>query len=130
MEEKFILSRETYKRIKSFDKNRMQQFIADIYDSAAKEVQGGEAVTLDMDKLRSELSQIKGIGENRLNEIMGCVDCFTLPDSEDTTVPNWSLEPYDEMKWYDWKDHISQLAKEFPYVEFRLEGNGEDRDDW
>lgn len=74
MEEKFILSRETYKRIKSFDKNRMQQFIADIYDSAAKEVQGGEAVTLDMDKLRSELSQIKGIGENRLNEIMAVIE--------------------------------------------------------
>ena len=67
---------------------------------------------------------------NRLNEIMGCENCFTLPDSEDTTVPNWSLEPYDEMKWYDWEDHMSQLANEFPYVEFRLEGNGEDRDDW
>ena len=23
-----------------------------------------------------------------------------------------------------------QLANEFPYVEFRLEGRGEDRDDW
>lgn len=67
---------------------------------------------------------------NRLHAIMGCEDCFTLFDSEDTTVPNWSLEPYDEMQWYDWEDNMYQLANEFPYVEFRLEGRGEDRDDW
>lgn len=70
MENKFLLDRALYKRIKGFDKNRMQQFIEDIYNCAAKEVQGGESVTLDMQELRSELGQIKGIGENRLNEIM------------------------------------------------------------
>ncbi len=70
MENKFLLDRVLYKRIKGFDKNRMQQFIEEIYNCAAKEVQGGESVTLDMQELRSELGQIKGIGENRLNEIM------------------------------------------------------------
>ncbi|MBQ5318238.1 MAG: hypothetical protein J6K17_04030 [Oscillospiraceae bacterium] len=70
MENKFLLDRALYKRIKGFDKNRMQQFIEEIYNCAAKEVQGGESVTLDMQELRSELGQIKGIGENRLNEIM------------------------------------------------------------
>lgn len=70
MENKFLLDRALYKRIKGFDKNRMQQFIEEIYNCVAKEVQGGESVTLDMQELRSELGQIKGIGENRLNEIM------------------------------------------------------------
>ena len=34
------------------------------------------------------------------------------------------------MKWYDWKEDMSQLANEFPDVEFRLEGNGEYENDW
>ncbi len=74
MENKFLLDRALYKRIKGFDKNRMQQFIEEIYNCAAKEVQGGESVTLDMQELRSELGQIKGIGENRLNEIMAVIE--------------------------------------------------------
>lgn len=67
---------------------------------------------------------------NRLNAIIGWGNCFELADSEDTTLTNWYLEPYDEMKWYDWNKDMSQLANEFPDVEFRLEGNGEDKDDW
>ena len=47
-----------------------------------------------------------------------------------TTLKTWYLEPYDEMKWYDWNKDMSQFANEFPDVEFRLEGNGEDKDDW
>ena len=39
-----------------------------------------------------------------------------------TTLKTWYLEPYDEMKWYDWNKDMSQLANEFPDVEFRLEG--------
>lgn len=39
-----------------------------------------------------------------------------------TTLKTWYLEPYDEMKWYDWNKDMSQFANEFPDVEFRLEG--------
>ena len=67
---------------------------------------------------------------NRLNAIIGWEDCFELDDSEDTTLTNWSLETNGEMKWYDWEEDMSQLANEFPDVEFHLEGNGEDENDW
>lgn len=67
---------------------------------------------------------------NRLNTIIGWEDCFELADSEDTTLTNWNLETNGEMKWYDWEEDMSQLANEFPDVEFRLEGNGEDEGDW
>lgn len=67
---------------------------------------------------------------NRLNAIIGWEDCFELIDSEDTTFTSWSLETNGEMKWYDWKEDMSQLANEFPDVEFRLEGNGEYENDW
>lgn len=73
MDNKFQLDRALYKRIKGFDKNQMQQFITNIYETAVDDMQGN-AVSVDMEKLRSELSQIKGIGENRLNEIMTVIE--------------------------------------------------------
>ena len=47
-----------------------------------------------------------------------------------TTLKTWYLEHYDEMKRYDWNKDMSQFANEFPDVEFHLEGDGEDKDDW
>lgn len=71
---------------------------------------------------------------NRLNTIMAWKDCFELADSgdkfEDIAPGTWELETHGEMKWYDWEEDMSQLANEFPDVEFYLEGNGENSDDW
>ena len=68
---------------------------------------------------------------NRLNAIIGRKDCFELADSEGTTLTNWNLETNGVMKWYDWVEDMSQLANEFPDVEFRLEGKEEeDENDW
>ena len=74
MNDKITLDRATYKRIKSFDRNQMQKFVSDIYDDAAKNAAGNDAVSLDMEKLRKEIGEIKGIGENRLNEIMAIIE--------------------------------------------------------
>ena len=52
----------------------MQKFISDIYDDAAKNAAENDAVSLDMEKLRKEIGEIKGIGENRLNEIMAIIE--------------------------------------------------------
>jgi len=71
---------------------------------------------------------------NRLNTIMCWKDCFELADSsdkfEDITPGTWELETHGEMKWYNWEEDMSQLANEFPDVEFYLEGDGEDKNDW
>ena len=70
----FILKRDTYKKIKGFDRKQMEQFLADIYANAAEEVAENNAVSLDMDKLRKEIGEIKGVGESRLNEIMAVIE--------------------------------------------------------
>lgn len=74
MGDKLTLSRETYKMIKNMDRERMQNFLADICERVEEETRGGVEVTLDMDKLRRELGEIKGIGESRLNEIMAVIE--------------------------------------------------------
>ena len=43
---------------------------------------------------------------------------------------SWKLEPYDALKWHDWEDHMTILANQFNEVEFRVEGIGEDKEDW
>ena len=74
MNDKITLDRATYKRIKSFDRNQMQKFISDIYDDAANNAVENGTVSLDMEKLRKEIGEIKGVGENRLNEIMAIIE--------------------------------------------------------
>lgn len=70
-QESFSLSRDTYKKIKSFNREQMEQFIAEIYQEA--KTRYSEAA-IDLDTLRSEIGKIKGIGENRLNEIMAIIE--------------------------------------------------------
>ena len=58
---------------------------------------------------------------------------FSLDDHsgiEDDEKATWELIPYDEMKWYDWEDDMKEIAKKYPAIEFRVEGSGEDKDDW
>ena len=43
-------------------------------NDAAEEVAENNAVSLDMDKLRKEIGEIKGVGESRLNEIMAVIE--------------------------------------------------------
>lgn len=59
---------------------------------------------------------------------------FTLDDYESANVENdekatWDIMPADELKWYDWEDDMKAIAKEYPAIEFRVEGSGEERDD-
>ena len=51
---------------------------------------------------------------------------FTLMNEE---REDWEIEVFDE-KWYNWEEIMTSLARENPDVEFYLEGNGEDKDDW
>lgn len=48
--------------------------MADIYANASEDVAENNNVSLDMDKLRKEIGEIKGVGESRLNEIMAVIE--------------------------------------------------------
>ena len=49
---------------------------------------------------------------------------------EDDEKATWELIPYDTMKWYDWKKDMEDIASRYPEIEFKLEGRGEDKEDW
>ena len=67
----FIISREMYKKIKGMNREQMQVFATEIYLEGVKSV---EPESIDMDRLRTQIGAIKGIGENRLNEIMSVIE--------------------------------------------------------
>ena len=68
----------------------------------------------------------------RINELIGweqfSVYAGNSPLMEERD--SWKFEPYGELKWYDWEDHMAMLAHQFNKVEFRVEGIGEDKGDW
>lgn len=66
-----IIDRATYKKIKSMDRDTMNRFVQNMYHQGYDDAQ---AQSINYDKLRADLSQIKGIGESRLNEIMSVID--------------------------------------------------------
>ena len=69
--EKELLNRNLYRQIKSMDKNELSRTLNNIYEMGKEDAMKGiEAVDIDMDKLRSQIGAIKGIGATRLNQIM------------------------------------------------------------
>lgn len=68
MAESLKLDRELYRRIKSMDKKEMSDFLERIY------AMGAEDNAIDFELLREHIGQVKGIGEARLNEIMGIIE--------------------------------------------------------
>ena len=68
----------------------------------------------------------------RINELIGW-EQFSVYAGNSPLVEecdSWKFEPYGVLKWYDWEDHMTMLANQFNEVEFRVEGNGEDKEDW
>ncbi|MBO6230082.1 MAG: hypothetical protein J6O50_05900 [Ruminiclostridium sp.] len=65
-----LLNRDLYRKIKSMDKAAMEQTLNNIYEMGAKDALANAAIDLDMDKLRSEISAVNGIGDKRLEQIM------------------------------------------------------------
>lgn len=63
------LDRELYRRIKGMDKSEMMGFLERIYAMGAENNKG-----VDLELLRERIGQVKGIGEARLNEIMGIIE--------------------------------------------------------
>ena len=65
------LDRDLYKRIKAMNREKMADFLTDMYISGKE---AAEAEMIDFEVLREEIGKIKGIGESRLNEIMEVIE--------------------------------------------------------
>lgn len=76
MADSLKLDRELYRRIKSMDKKEMSDFLERIY------AMGAEDNGIDLELLRERIGQVKGIGEARLNEIMGIIEETAITNGE------------------------------------------------
>jgi hypothetical protein len=83
--EEALLDRDTYRKIKKMDRESMQSFLADIYESgrqkerevAASDPTGegaDDTPELDMRVLEQQIKSIKGVGEKRAEEIMVVIE--------------------------------------------------------
>lgn len=58
-----LLDRNLYRQIKSMGKNELSQALNNIYEMGKEDAMKGiEAVDINIDKIRSEIGAIKGIG--------------------------------------------------------------------
>lgn len=74
MSEEILLDRELYRKIKNMDKKALNTFIHNIYNTGKEDALSEIEVTeINIDKIRNEISEIKGIGEARLNQIMDII---------------------------------------------------------
>ena len=70
MSKDFVLDRALYKTIKNMNKEKMSDFLNDVYYMGVRDA---SADSVDLDTLRGKIGGIKGIGESRLNEIMDVI---------------------------------------------------------
>ena len=66
MQNKEIIDRDTYKKIKKMNREELTDFILRYGD----ELLNSEEKIIDLSTLQAELNKIKGIGDKRLEEIM------------------------------------------------------------
>lgn len=72
-ENKELVNRSLYKRIKSMNRAEMENFVRNVFNQGCEKAEE-ETHSIDYDSLRADLSRIKGIGESRLEEIMTFID--------------------------------------------------------
>ena len=68
-------TRETYKTVKKMYREQMETFFRNVYDMGKNS--NHEAV-VDFSELRKRLSEIKGIGEKRLDLVMETVETYLM----------------------------------------------------
>lgn len=71
MAQESILDRATYKKIKGMSREKMQNFLTNYYHNVMEDA---PTSSVDLKGLRAELSNIKGVGEKWLDEIMSVIE--------------------------------------------------------
>lgn len=68
-----MIDRETYRKIKKMSREELQNYLVRYVDILLKDQ---DTMEIDLSALRSEIGQIKGIGEKRLDEIMAVIEKY------------------------------------------------------
>lgn len=74
MAEEMLMDRAMYKKVKAMDREHLEQTFRNVYKIGYDAAKNESAGTVDLEKLRSDLKLIKGVGEARLNEIMAIIE--------------------------------------------------------
>lgn len=61
------VDRDTYKQVKKMDRERMSQFLGDVYDMGYKD---GQSECISLIEIEKRFSKISGIGEKRIKVLM------------------------------------------------------------
>ena len=72
-ENKELVIRSLYKRIKSMNSAEMENFVRNVFNEGYENAEE-ETHSIDYDSLRADLSRIKGSGESRFEDIMTVID--------------------------------------------------------
>lgn len=79
-EERFPgLDRDTYKTVKSMNREKMERFLADVYDMGKN---SNKEAVVNFDELRKRIAKVKGIGEKRLEMVMLIIEDYLMNDAE------------------------------------------------
>lgn len=70
------LDRALYKKIKTMDRLTMEQTLQSVFNVGFEDAMKLKPSVMDLSVIRSEIGKIKGIGENRLNEIMKVIEAY------------------------------------------------------
>ena len=68
------LDRSLYKKIKTMDRLKMEEILQSVFNYGFKEALQLKNNVMDLNLILREISKIKGIGENRLNEVMKVIE--------------------------------------------------------
>ena len=69
MEEKEVIDRDTYRKIKKMDREALTKFILQYGDELLER----EYKAIDLDGMKAELLKLKGFGNKRVEEVMTIV---------------------------------------------------------
>lgn len=75
MAQESVLDRVTYKKIKGMSREEMQNFLTNYYHNLMEDA---STYSVDLETLRAELGNIKGVGEKRLDEIMSVIEKYLV----------------------------------------------------
>lgn len=74
MSKEFFVDRDLYRTIKNMDRNGLSALIRKIYIMGQEDaIKNFESNKIDLEQIRAEISEIKGIGEMRSKQIMDII---------------------------------------------------------
>ena len=87
------IDRDTYKQTKKMDRQKMSQFLTDIYDMGYED---GKSECISLIEIEKRFFQINGIGKKRVKELMDVlIKYFTECKENNFLVPEEELKKYE-----------------------------------